>query len=71
MSLFEDEHLSEVALTVSKQLPPGFYALDFVKQEKQFLLLEINSCPGWASFETITRIPVSVPLVNFLGSLVE
>jgi RimK family alpha-L-glutamate ligase len=71
MSLFEDEQLSEAALAISEQLPPGFYALDFVKQESQFLLLEINSCPGWASFETITHIPVGTPLVNFLSSLVK
>ncbi len=71
MSKYEDDELTEAAIAVSKRLPSGFYALDFVKQDSQFLLLEINSCPGWSSFEKFTQIPVGIPLVNFLSSLVK
>ena len=70
MVKYEAEQLAEAAVVVSKHLISGFYALDFVKQDDHFLLLEVNSCPGWTSFEETTNIPVATPLVNFLSSLV-
>lgn len=66
----DDPDLHAAAERILENLPRGFYALDFIKTHAQFLLLEVNTCPGWQAFRGTTGKDVASMLVNFLHEVV-